>query len=359
MSLWAVFVTGLLAGGASCAAVQGGLLAGAVARRQPQRATRVGASRQAGGTSRRAASPPEVRAGGDVAPVAGFLAGKLVSHTALGAALGALGSAVQLGFRSRASLQILAGVFMLVLAADLLGVQAVRRFVPRPPAVWGRLVRRSGRWGGALGPGVLGAATVLIPCGVTLSMEFLAVASGSPISGAAVMAAFVVGTSPLFAAIGYAARRSTAALRTRLSLLAGVAVLVAALVSINAGLVLAGSSFTLAGAWRSLSGGGSVSAPAAPVLPAEDGSQQIVITARSTGYFPSRVAVRAGVPTRLVLRSDRSAGCTRAIVFPSLGVEEYLDGEGDTTVDLGPLAAGKHRFTCGMGMYSGVIEASA
>lgn len=350
MNLWAVFVTGLLAGGASCAAVQGGLLAGAVARRQPQRAERVG-------VARRAVSPPEVSAGGDVAPVAGFLAGKLVSHTALGAALGALGSAFQLGFRSRASLQILAGVFMLVLAADLLGVQAVRRFVPRPPAVWGRLVRRSGRWGGALGPAVLGAATVLIPCGVTLSMEFLAVASGSPLSGAAVMAAFVVGTSPLFAAIGYAARRSTAALRTRLSVLAGVAVLVAALVSINAGLVLSGSSFTLTGTWRSLSGG-SESGPAAPVVPAEDGRQQIVITARSTGYSPSRVAVRAGIPTRLVLRSDRSAGCTRAIVFPSLGVEEYLD-EGDTTVDLGPLAPGKHRFTCGMGMYSGVIEASA
>ena len=349
MSLWAVFVTGLLAGGASCAAVQGGLLAGAVARRrQPQPV----------GTSPRPAPPPEVSSGGDVGPVAGFLAGKLVSHTILGATLGALGNAFQLGFRSRASLQILAGVFMLVLAADLLGVQAVRRFVPRPPQVWGRLVRRSGRWGGALGPGVLGAATVLIPCGVTLSMEFLAVASGSPLSGAAVMAAFVVGTSPLFAAIGYAARRSTAALRTRLSVLAGVAVLVAALVSINAGLVLSGSSFTLAGAWRSFSGGGSESSPAVPVLPAAGGTQQIVITARSTGYSPSRVAVRAGVPTRLILRSDGSAGCTRAFVFPSLGVEEYLDA-GDTTVDLGPLAPGQHRFTCGMGMYSGVIEAMA
>lgn len=31
--LWAAFATGLLAGGASCAAVQGGLLAGVVARR--------------------------------------------------------------------------------------------------------------------------------------------------------------------------------------------------------------------------------------------------------------------------------------------------------------------------------------
>ena len=37
MELWTVFVTGLLAGGASCAAVQGGLLTGLLARREPVR----------------------------------------------------------------------------------------------------------------------------------------------------------------------------------------------------------------------------------------------------------------------------------------------------------------------------------
>jgi sulfite exporter TauE/SafE len=349
MSLWAVFLTGLLAGGASCAAVQGGLLAGVVARRrQPQ---------PVGAAQKPSLSPGEVGSGGDLLPVAGFLAGKLVSHAALGAALGVLGSALQLSFRSRAGLQILAGAVMLVLAADLLGVRAVRRFVPRAPGVWGRLVRRSGRWGGALGPAVLGSATVLIPCGVTLSMEFLAVASGSPLSGAAVMAAFVVGTTPLFAVIGYAARRSTTALRARLSVLAAAAVVVAGLVSINAGLTLSGSSFTLSSAWRSLSSG--PAGPAATVPAVEDGRQEIVITVRSAGYSPARVPARAGVPTRLVLRSDGADGCTSAIVFPSLGVERYLPVDGDTVVDVGTLRPGKHRFTCSMGMYSGVIEATA
>lgn len=71
------------------------------------------------------------------------------------------------------------------------------------------------------------------------------------------------------------------------------------------------------------------------------------------------MTVRAGIPTRLVLRADGSAGCTRAIVFPTLGVEKYLDDGGDTAVDVGPLPPGRHRFVCGMGMYSGVIEASA
>ena len=349
MSLWAAFATGLLAGGASCAAVQGGLLAGVVARRREPQPVAPG--------RRRTRPAPQPTPGEDVVPVAGFLAGKLVSHAALGAALGALGSAVSLGFQARAILQIAAGLVMLILAADLLGLPAARRLVPKPPATWGRLVRRSGRWGGGLAPAALGAATILIPCGVTLSMEFLAIASGSPLQGAGIMAAFVLGTSPLFAALGYAARRSATALRGRLAVLAGVAVLVAGVWSINAGLTLQGSSFTVASAWRSLQG--AQPGPTTNVPVATDGQQQIVITVRSASYSPSRSTVRAGVPTTLVLRSVGARGCTSAIVFPTLGVERMLPAQGDTVIEVGPLRAGTHRFSCAMGMYGGTIEATS
>lgn len=83
MNLWSMFATGLLAGGASCAVVQGGLLAGAVARRHDARPE----------TSRSRLD--------DVVPVGGFLAGKLVSHAIAGALLGLIGDAAQLGFRTR------------------------------------------------------------------------------------------------------------------------------------------------------------------------------------------------------------------------------------------------------------------
>lgn len=339
MSLWAVLLTGLLAGGASCAAVQGGLLAGTVARRRPE-------------------PGPKAR------PVASFLAGKLVSHTLVGALLGLLGDAVQVGFRTRAALQVAVGVVMVALAADLLGFGLARRLAPRAPQAWSRLVRRSARWGGAAGPALLGVATVLIPCGATLSIELLAVASGSPLAGAAIMATFVVGTSPLFAAIGYVARRSTAVLKGRLGALAGVAVLVAGLVSLNAGLTLLGSPVTLSSAWRGILGGGSTGGPsAAAPAPAEpalaaDGVQRLVIDARSAGYSPSRVSARAGVPTEVVMRTNANQGCTRAVVFPTLRIQRVLPATGETVIDLGRLSQGTLRYTCAMGMYSGSIQAS-
>ncbi len=391
MSLWAVLLTGLLAGGASCAAVQGGLLAGLVARRADQPApatagtappTPTRTNRPANGkgkgkgkpgpTPRRqppapAPSTPRWSALGgvdDVLPVGGFLAGKLVSHVTLGAALGLLGSAVQLTPRTRATVQITAGVVMLVLALDLLGLHWFRRITPTLPASWGQRIRRNSRSNAAMGPTMLGLASVALPCGITLSMEVLAVASGSALSGAAIMGVFVLGTAPLFAVLGYLARRSATALRGRLAVLAGVAVLITGFLSVNTGLVLLDAPVTL----RSpLSFGGGSPAQAAGLPPTEsstpsapdDGSpQRLVVNVGDSSYSPSTLKAKAGSPVQLVLRTDNTIGCTRSIVIPKLNLEESLPETGETVLELGKLKPGKLRFTCGMGMYSGSIQVS-
>ena len=357
MNLWGVFVTGLVAGGASCAAVQGGLLAGMVARRRPELVDSAAGAVGAEG--------PVARRGGvvdDAIPVGGFLAGKLVSHTLLGAGLGLAGDAVQVDFRTRALFQIIAGVLMVAMAAHLLGVRALARLVPQPPQRWAALVRRNARSSAAGAPAVLGLASVLIPCGVTLSVEFLAIASGSAVSGAAIMAAFVLGTAPLFAVLGYVARRSATVLQGHLAKVAAVAVLVTGLVSINAGLVLSGSNTTLTTLWGSVVGRdattpvGDTAAAAIPL--SADGTQDVVVAVSDGGYSPSVVRVKAGVATRVTFRTAGTQGCTRTLVVPSLKLGRQLPATGDTTVELGMLAPGRLRYTCGMGMYSGTIEAT-
>lgn len=390
MSLWAVLLTGLLAGGASCAAVQGGLLAGLVARRAdqpspalvgstprtPPRTNRSTKNRgRPGATPRRqppapapSTSPWSARGGvDDMVPVGGFLAGKLVSHVILGAALGLLGSALQLTPRTRATVQIMAGVVMLFLALDLLGLHWFRRITPALPASWGqrvRRVRRNSRSNAAMGPTMLGVASVALPCGITLSMEVLAVASGSALSGAAIMGVFVLGTAPLFAVIGYLARRSATALRGRLAVLAGAAVLLTGLLSVNTGLVLLGAPVTL----RSpVSFGGDSSDQAASLPPPEspdpaatdDGSpQRLVVDVNDSSYSPSSLKAKAGSPVQLVLRTNETVGCTRSIVVPKLNLQATLPKTGETVLDLGTLKPGTLRFTCGMGMYSGSIQVS-
>lgn len=324
MSLWAVLATGLLAGGASCAAVQGGLLAGAVARRHPEPVTATKGKARRGG---RPARPPTRSALEDAVPVGSFLAAKLVSHALLGALLGLLGDAVQLSVRTRAVVQIAAGVVMVLLALDLFGVSVVRRALPAPPAAWGRVVCRKARWSSAYAPAVFGTATILIPCGVTLGMEFLAIASGSALAGAAIMATFVIGTSPLFAAIGYAARRSTTLLRGRLSVLAAAAVLIAGLVSVNTGLVLADSSVTLTSAVGSLTpdaDSGPTGPPAALPPLGPDGVQHVTLTATDGGAS----------------RSHRS-WARRSTARPSISQPFEADGCSSTSSPPGPSHAAR------------------
>lgn len=374
MNLASVLVTGLFAGGVSCAAVQGGLLTGLITR---QRAAATGPAQlptRTPGRGRHSVRqihrvrprpqtrrPPEdgesgwrAQLGDDLAPVGGFLAGKLVSHVSLGALLGAAGSVVELSVDARTWLQIGAGLLVILFGLAQLGVPGFRRVVVEPPASWMRVVRRRARSQAALAPALLGLATALIPCGVTLSVEALALASGSALAGAATMGVFVLGTGPLFAALGYAARKAATAWRSRLAVVTGLVVLAMGLYTLNGGLQLAGSPLAANRLAETLGVSG---APAADTSAAStaDGRQTVEITARADSYSPGNVRARAGLPTTLVVHSDNVRGCIQSFVIPDRDVEKILPPQGDTTIDLGVLEPGQLRYACGMGMYTGLI----
>ncbi|MBC2905396.1 sulfite exporter TauE/SafE family protein [Streptomyces cupreus] len=382
--------TGLLAGGASCAAVQGGLLAGAVTRRDPARAAEPSprtSTRSASSASKRLkpagrtataerVAPPLKREplAGHVAPVAAFLAGKLLSHTILGGLLGVFGAALQPSPRVQAGMVVAAGLLMVLFALDLFGVKAVGRLVPRPPASFGRLLRRSARTDSVATPALIGFATVLVPCGVTLSVELLAITSGSPVAGAAVMFGFVLGTAPLFAALGYVLRRTSRALSGQLASLTGVVVLAIAAWTVVSGLQAGGwvsldstdkqaaatGPFIVEGGDQSGTApgdsGGAKTTPADAPVRMDPSGQQIVTLIVTDFYETTHFAAQADVPTTLVLRGKDSGGCARAFTIPELGVQEIVKRNGDTKVDLGTREPGALRFSCAMGMQTGTIE---
>jgi sulfite exporter TauE/SafE len=344
VNLVAVLITGLFAGGISCAAVQGGLLAGLITR---QHADREPAAAHVASDETRSWRG---QLGDDLAPVGGFLLGKLAAYTALGALLGALGGVVQLSQGTRTWLQIGAGLLIITFGLAQLGLPGFRRIVVEPPASWMRLVRNRARSQAALAPTLLGVATVLLPCGITLSVEALALATGSPFQGAAIMAVFVIGTSPLFAILGYAARKAATVWRGRLVAATGVAVIAMGLYTLNGGLELAGSPLAASRILETVSGTATADTTTTTVT---DGHQEIVVTASDRGYSPRVSAITAGIPTTLILRSDGATGCVRAFVIGD--TETVLPESGDTRIDLGTPTAGTLRYACGMGMYTGVI----
>jgi sulfite exporter TauE/SafE len=370
VNLTAVLVTGLFAGGVSCAAVQGGLLTGLITRQRaatapsavPPRSARSGHSKADGGpsgtgTTGAVQTAPRLswraQLGDDLAPVGGFLAGKLVSHTVLGAMLGALGAAVQISVGARTWLQIGAGLLIITLGLSQLGVPGFRSIIIEPPTSWMTIVRNRARSRAALAPALLGVATVLIPCGVTLSVEALALTSGSTVTGAATMAVFVLGTSPLFAALGYAARKAATAWRGRLAVVTGLAVAALGFYTLNGGLELAGSPMAASRIAHTV--GLVASPPDTATVSTQDGRQVVVITATASSYSPDNVEVHAGIPTTLVIRSDHAQGCIRSFVIASRDEQRILPSTGDTRIDLGVLRAGQLNYSCVMGMYTGTI----
>jgi sulfite exporter TauE/SafE len=145
---------------------------------------------------------------------AAFNFGRIASYTAAGALAGGLGSLVQtLGpvNAAQTALFIVANVFMVLLGLYVAG--------------WGRSLLRLESAGGALWRRIeplrrhflpidsdaraLGAGAVWgwIPCGLVYSMLALALASGSALAGAGVLAAFGLGTLPAMVGAGVAAQR--------------------------------------------------------------------------------------------------------------------------------------------------------
>jgi uncharacterized protein len=79
--------------------------------------------------------------------------------------------------------------------------------IDRAPRFWGRLIALSTRRivrGSVLGEYLLGAALGFLPCGFLYAAIAAAAASARPLTGAATMVAFGLGTMPVLMVIGIA-----------------------------------------------------------------------------------------------------------------------------------------------------------
>lgn len=88
----------------------------------------------------------------------------------------------------------------------------------------------------------------------------------------------------------------------------------------------------------------------------KDGIQYITITARG-GYSPRSSTAKAGIPTKLIVKTNGTYDCSASLVIRSLNYRGMLPNTGDTVIDAGtPKAGDTLRGVCGMGMYSFTIN---
>ncbi|MFN8482607.1 MAG: sulfite exporter TauE/SafE family protein [Anaerolineae bacterium] len=334
-----VFLTGLTAGGLTCLAVQGGLLATAIAQHEDAEG-----------------------ALGRAAPLAVFLGAKLAAYTLLGILLGLFGALIGLTPNMQGWLQVAAGLFMIGVAAQMLNLHpAFRYFAIQPPKFIQRRIRRESRKGSLLSAAILGALTVFIPCATTQAMMIAAMGTGSAVWGGLLMFAYTLGTIPLFFSLGYLATQLGAAARGAFTKVAAVAIIFLAVLSITAGLALLGVSVPDVATLGRSETRAATTAPASvepgnAAAPASGVVQEVTLRADPTAYVPNRIVFKTGTPAKLKLTTGDRLGCTSSFLIPSLGVQKILGKNQQAVFDIPTDQPRTIPFTCSMGMYRGVIE---
>jgi sulfite exporter TauE/SafE len=341
------FVTGITTGGLSCMAVQGGLLASSLARQIEQ-----DIAGQAGGGKK--GKPSSARTNSAL-PIFLFLVAKLVMYTLLGALLGALGSVFKFNPMVNAMLMIFIGIFMIGNALRMFNVHPIfRYFNIEPPKFITRYIRKTAKGTDTATPLFLGALTVFIPCGVTQIMMADALATGSPVSGAALMFAFTLGTSPVFFALAWLTTELGAKLETFFMRFVAAVVLILGFVTLNGGLNVIGSPLSFQNLSRAWSP--SVSAETTPVAQAPAKEGEITLYVQNGGYFPETLKAPAGKELTLNLVSDGTYSCALDFLIPDLKYHQQLPPTGIVQVSIPARAKGDTLFfTCSMGMYTGQI----
>lgn len=342
-SLPLFFVFGLLAGISSCAALVGGII--------------LSMSKQwhdlyAGRTTTWQKLQPHFL----------FNAGRIVSYTLLGAVLGVLGSRLQISLRFTSFLIMSVSGLMFLLALQMLGVKRLRRFQITMPKFATRYIADESHFRGRYLPFLMGGLTFFLPCGFTITSQGLALLSGNPWQGGLIMLLFALGTLPMLLAIGFSSVKFSNRPHWANGFLkvAGILVLFFALFNINNQLNVLGApslndlALGLVGSVQNRSNIQKTENDLPSII---DGKQTLSMEASASGYKPNYFKVRVGIPVRWEIKDTGTSGCTNAIISQGLFSDQIDLKPGQTSIkEFTPQRIGKYKFSCWMGMVSGVIE---
>ena len=108
--------------------------------------------------------------------------GRVISYTAVGFIVGALGSAVTFSNAMQGILKLIAGIFMVIMGVNMLGIFPwIRRLLPGMPKTLARKIDvEKGR---SKRPLIVGLLNGIMPCGPLQAMQIYALSTGSPLAG--------------------------------------------------------------------------------------------------------------------------------------------------------------------------------
>ncbi|MDR1068304.1 MAG: sulfite exporter TauE/SafE family protein [Clostridiales Family XIII bacterium] len=327
--------------------------------------------------------------------------GRVISYTIIGFILGFVGllagggSEVGLPALLQGILKLLAGIIMVVMGINMLGLfPGLRALNFRMPKRLTRAV--DAETAGSKGPLFVGLLNGLMPCGPLQSMQIVALASGSPLAGALALFLFSLGTTPLMLGLGsLVSALGTRFTRTVMSV-GAVLVVVLGLAMLSQGGSLSGllppdrllpivlalcavgvvsslpfrkpshkiistvAACCVAGlvlvSWNQItaSRGAETDPSAHNNIQIVDGRQTISSTLAS-GRYPD-ITVQAGTPVTWTIDAPKGSinGCNNKMIIREYGIEHSFK-TGENVIEFTPEKAKTVQYSCWMGMIRGNI----
>ncbi len=279
-----------------------------------------------------------------------FNLGRAISYALFGAILSLIGSVISLTSTGTAVIIILVSGLLFVIAVQNLGINLPNFFALNfSKNISKKLLKIKGN--NLLNSAILGFLTFFLPCGFTLTVQGLALLSGSVIQGSAMMFSFALGTIiPLFL-IG--AGSSKIYSNPKWSRLFGYVIatflILFAFINFKAAFTILNKNITF------FSNNSQEFVASIPYN--EENFQVIKMDANAKGYSPNRFTVKSGIPVKWEIYDSGTSGCTNAIIAKDLFLERVNLTVGETTTkEFLPTKSGLYRFSCWMGMVSGTIE---
>ncbi|OGZ46291.1 MAG: hypothetical protein A3J54_02665 [Candidatus Ryanbacteria bacterium RIFCSPHIGHO2_02_FULL_45_13b] len=100
----------------------------------------------------------------------------------------------------------------------------------------------------------------------------------------------------------------------------------------------------------------STSSQSAQNVQIKDGVQYVTIDAQA-GYSPKVSTAKAGIPTKLVIKTNGTYDCSASLVIRSIGYQKILSQTGEEVIDIGTPKAGQPiQGLCSMGMYNFQVQ---
>ena len=286
--------------------------------------------------------------------------GRVISYSVIGFLLGGIGMLLTGGggmgipLLLQGILKIIAGLFMVIVGINMLGwIPVLRKLQIRFPQRLADKINKKRRRENR--PFFVGLLNGVMPCGPMQSMQIIALGSGNPVSGAAAMLMFSLGTVPLM--LGFGSMVSALGKKyTKIVMRVGsILVVVLGLAMLSQGVSLSGINIDRTGTESAATEAENTEELNTAKISAS-GDMQYVNSELDFGTYPE-LTVYSGIPVKWTINVPEEVinGCNCKMVISAYGItHEFAPGE--NVIEFTPGESGTVPYTCWMGMINGKIN---